>query len=218
MHYKIYLQHLSLKPIFIEIIWKSEKYGSLVLTSKMLFAPIFVVIFAIRKSKYVGIRSFKAIGGGLLSEVPPFLMKNSIIASVIDIMPVKIRIIWRKFEVLSLKALRPFDFSDASPLLESSKQRVLPAPLLFTSRPPSGRSSFLYIFSLPLCRAHRVFNETNRPRVHRTHRPRCLTGVVPPPPLPRGLMVPRGGGARLTKTHAHNYSESCRRSVADSWL
>ena len=35
----------------------------------MSFAPIFMVIFVISKLQYVGIRSFKAIGGILLSEI-----------------------------------------------------------------------------------------------------------------------------------------------------
>ena len=36
---------------------------------EMLFASIFIVIFVISKSKYVGIQSFKAIRGDLLSEL-----------------------------------------------------------------------------------------------------------------------------------------------------
>ena len=40
-----------------------------VLTLKMSFVSIFIVIFVISKSKYVGVHSFKAIGGISLSEV-----------------------------------------------------------------------------------------------------------------------------------------------------
>ena len=41
------------------------------LTLKMLYAPVFMVLFVIGKSKYVGVRSFKAIGGVSLLEVRP---------------------------------------------------------------------------------------------------------------------------------------------------
>ena len=46
-----------------------------ILTLKMSFAPIFMVIFIISHSKYVGIRSFKATGGNLLPEDYPLVVK-----------------------------------------------------------------------------------------------------------------------------------------------
>ena len=58
----------------INIYWsniKNVKIVCWVLTLKMIFAPTFIVIFVISKSKYVGIRSFKAIGGVSRSEVHP---------------------------------------------------------------------------------------------------------------------------------------------------
>ena len=39
----------------------------------ILFAPILMVIFVVSKSKYIGVRSFKAIGGVSLSESIPSL-------------------------------------------------------------------------------------------------------------------------------------------------
>ena len=70
INYKFCLKRFSLKPIFIEVVWKTwKKRFFWVLTLKMSFAPIFVVIFVISKSKYVGIRSFKATGGITLSKI-----------------------------------------------------------------------------------------------------------------------------------------------------
>ena len=43
----------------------------LVLTLKIKFASIFIIIFVISASKYVGIVSFKSIGGKCFSEVRP---------------------------------------------------------------------------------------------------------------------------------------------------
>ena len=58
------------RSIFVDIKWKNLlKTFFLVLTLKIKFSGIFIIIFLISASKYVGIVSFKLIGGKCFSEV-----------------------------------------------------------------------------------------------------------------------------------------------------
>ena len=70
---KFCLKHFSLKAILMGVIWETWKIRFFrVLTLKMSFAPISVVIFVISESKYVKIRSFKTMGGVSLRKYTPF--------------------------------------------------------------------------------------------------------------------------------------------------